>query len=178
MDHCPKAVPGLVDMGRFIWTEDISSAGSDHEGRWKHTGSVQVMTSVLEDKMDLYDDRFEITGEMVLSLAGDRTAELNRVMFAWKLYNKTDPSSIEALVMLIEGENKEIGKVLTSMGDKTSLGRKKKVTVLLRMKKELVKEIMAWVSERETLNLPAFLIGRNRMAKVFDLDNYEVLAVG
>lgn len=134
----------------------------------------RMRSEMFEDRLERYDDRFEITGEILLETKEGK-AVLGRVLFAWTLYNKEDTSSIEDIALMLEGEPTEIAKVLRAMG-KDPGDDPRTGAILLRMDKELVKDIRDWAKDEETISVPTFLMGKGRMEKVFDFDNYDLVA--
>ena len=131
-----------------------------------------MVSDLFSEKLERYDDRFEITGEILLQTKEGK-AELGRVLFAWTLYNKEDPTSIEDIVLVLEGAPSEIGKVLKDMGKGPEDAMKG--ALLLRMDKEIVKNIREWAKDEETISVPSFLMGKGRMEKVFDFSNYTLV---
>lgn len=132
-----------------------------------------MKVGIIEERLARYDDRFEITGQIFLNTGKDQ-AELSRVLFAWTLFNREDPTSIDDLVLLLEGTAEEVSKVLRSAGKDPITGRTG--TILLKMHKELVKEVKAWASKEDTENIPSFLMGKGALDRVFDLSNYDLIA--
>jgi hypothetical protein len=115
---------------------------------------------------------------MMLRLADDIVAEVNRILFAWTLSDTTDRLSAKDMVLVLEGKPGDIAKVLSRTSKKVAPpSAKERAGIVLRMHEALVTEIVQVAKDGESPELAEVLMGSERSTKVFDLSNYDVVAV-
>lgn len=145
-----------------------------------------MMTEPFEDRLKGCDDRFEVSGALLLDLADGARAEIDRVIFAWKLCNPDEDLSMQELILVVTAAPDEIAKVVSLVkGTKVQASKGKKVGpkakgngkawAVLRLRKEVMHEVLASATDERLGRVPFFMIGTRRTSAVFDLRNYELV---
>jgi hypothetical protein len=136
-----------------------------------------MQKDTFEDNLRSYDERFEVTGELLLALPKKDPAEIRRIVFGWKLHNPDDDRSLEDLVMVLVGKGTEVAKVLEVVGKKAKRAIKDKTGwVMLRLHKDSLHAVIATAIEEKAGQLPFFMMGSKNTSLIFDLSNYDVVA--
>jgi hypothetical protein len=129
-----------------------------------------------EDNLRSYDDRFEVTGELLLALPKKDPAEIRRIVFGWKLHNPDDDRSLEDLVMVLVGKGTEVVKILEVVGKKVKKATKDGTGwVMLKLHKDSLHAVIATAIEEKAGQLPFFMMGSKNNSLIFDLNNYDVV---
>jgi len=140
-----------------------------------------MMTEPFEDRLKGYDDRFEVSGELLLDLADGKQAEIDRVIFAWKLCNPDEDLSMQELLLVVTSSPEEIAKVVSVVkgtkvqATKGKKGASKMAWAALRLRKSVMHEVLASATDERIGRLPFFMMGTRRSSVVFDLKNYELV---
>jgi hypothetical protein len=142
-----------------------------------------MVTDPFEEKLKGYDDRFEVSGALMLSLPNDISADIDRLIFAWKLCNPDNDLSLQDLVLVLIGGPEEISKVLATIkGIKAQVSKVKKGRtdkrswVMLKLHKEVLREAVASAIDEKVGKMPFFMMGTKRSSLVFDMMNYDIIA--
>jgi len=139
---------------------------------------VFIMLKGIEKVLEGYDDRFDVQGEFLLRLSDEDIVEILRVLFAWALKDKEDVTSIKDMVLVLEGEPKEVAKVLALKGkDLPTDVSSGPIAIVLSMHKGLVEEIVEKAQAQEDLDMSNLLVGSDRSTKVFDFTYYDIISI-
>jgi len=142
----------------------------------------------IETRLEGYDGSYEVTGELVIALRGDERAEFERLVFAWMLYCREDERTMKELVLVLEGATVEVEKVIAHVEkdpkDEYQKEEKKKgkypsrrYRLMLRLNDAALKRVLSTAMIDETTRVPFIMTGRERSSIVFDMTNYELVAV-
>jgi|GEM_PF-6600907 len=130
-----------------------------------------------EDQLRSYEDRFEVTGELLLALPKNGEAEIRRIVFGWKLHNPDEDRSLADLVMVLVGPSIEIAKVIEVLGKKVKKASKGTTGwVMLKLHKDALHNVIATAIDEKAGQLPFFMMGSKRTSLIFDLSNYDMVS--
>ena len=136
-----------------------------------------MQKDTFEDNLRSYDDRFEVTGELLLALPKTDPAEIRRIVFGWKLHNPDDDRSLEDLVMVLVGMGTEVAKILEVVGKKVKRATKDRLGwVMLKLHKDSLHAVIASTIDEKAGQVPFFMIGSKNTSLIFDLSNYDVVS--
>jgi len=143
-----------------------------------------MVTDPFEEKLKGYDDRFEVSGELMLSLPKEVSADIDRLIFVWKLCNPDNDLSLQDLVLVLIGGPEEISKVVATIrgikaqASKGKKGRREQRSwIMLKLHKEVVREVVSSAIDEKVGRMPFFMMGTKRSSLVFDMMNYDIIAM-
>ena len=136
-----------------------------------------MQKDAFEDRLKPFDERFEVSGELLLALPKGRSADIRRIVFGWKLHDLNDDRSLEELVIVLVGQGTEIAKVLDIFGKKPKKVAKDTTGwVMLKFHKDAMHEVVATALDDKVGQLPFFMMGSIRTSLIFNMSNYDLVA--